>query len=120
LGDGVPCLSGCTGLIALAIPNTITSVGKYGVFCCTNLASLDLSDFNGTIKSYGIYNTNLKAVYSSSNPNINFKDDGFYNIGSMPVFYTPNGTADVDAIQLFNKISRYGSGWTWEAGTPIN
>jgi hypothetical protein len=86
------------------------------------LTGLDLTDFTGTIDSAAmVYNTKLKTIYVSSTPTFTITftmTSSFCKIGINAIFYTPNGSTNSSAEEIFLEMKLGNPTLTWQAGTP--
>lgn len=111
----------CSGLTAVSIPSSITSIGNSAFMGCTNLTSIEIpdnvTDF-GDLMFYGC--TKLKSIKLPDSMTT-IRNGMFYYCSSLTSFEFPNGVTSIENdafcgcsllkdIVLPDRVTRLGSG----------
>jgi hypothetical protein len=96
--------AGCTGLISVTIPNSVTKIGNEAFRGCSGLTAITIPDGVTNISWYAFYDCTRLASVTIPYGVTSIESHAFYNCSSLTSIILPNSLTYIE-IGAFNKCS---------------
>ena len=102
---GSSAFSGCTSLVSIEIPNSVTEIGWYAFYQCSSLETIEIPNSVTEIGGYAFSGCSSLVSLEIPNSVTEIGKGTFYGCSSLVSVEIPNSVTEISAIRTFEGCS---------------